>query len=1011
MCRLSRQLRLGFAVSVLASICLSPFSVKTLTRGPVETISIRVSEGTALGFDISPDGRWIVMDLLGQLWLVPATGGAARPITNAVRDTAEDLDPSFSPDGQRLVFRGERNGRTGLWLLKLGAGGPRQLTQLSNPDGYDGNAAWSPDGQTIAFIRANPPDAGNSSGRTAIVLLNVDSGGTRDLSIEGLATPFVTDPTWVNGGKDIVFVTSMPQTLRGGQVWIVSAAGGRARLLTEQSVNALAPTLSRDGRFMAYFASDANGRLQVWKQELSASNAVAHAPMPMSNHADVTATRIRWMNDASALLYSADGRLWKAAASGGPPNEIRFTANLSVTRPKRPLPPAQFPQPGQPNPARGFMGLALSPDARRVAILALGKLWIVPLNGSPQAITKVPFNAASVAWSPDGTEVAWSAGIADHEDLFATNLSTGSTRRVTALSGRESNPAYSPDGRYLAFVHAQGDGVLRVIDAHSSNIADLTQTRSLGSIGLTWTSPPQWSPESDGLLVSGEARVNRPTNATLLLLSGERKTITRFPDAPIFLRWTLQHTIVYVRHDRLWQASFDSTGMLTEPQPIGMSAALYQSTADDGSMLFVSEGGLRLRSPDGKEQKLGWPISYTPTVAPPTLIRNVRIVDGTGAPITGLRDILIEGGRIKLIAAPGSLSQTGMQLINAGGRTVIPGLVDLHAHTYRPDLLPGFVYFGITTIRDQGSSMAPLVAYADAIAEGSLPGPRVAYGGFQFYSDWPFDEEQGRGIEPEADADHIKRAIALARSFGAQHIKTRTFRRWDINARMISEARLQGMRSTGHCSHLLPLIAAGMDAKEHIGFCAQRGNTSMYDDMVQLFRAAGIGVVPTITYLDFAVRLNERPALLDGDAELLPFIPERENFDWMINLKAATRNNWARDAAQARNTTLKLLRAGVTIGTGTDIWQIPIGVHMELEQLVAAGLTPMQAIHAGTGAAAQILGADKELGTITEGKWADLVFLDANPLSDIRNTRRIWNVMHDGHLIDRPAIVRTIKPR
>jgi imidazolonepropionase-like amidohydrolase len=110
-------------------------------------------------------------------------------------------------------------------------------------------------------------------------------------------------------------------------------------------------------------------------------------------------------------------------------------------------------------------------------------------------------------------------------------------------------------------------------------------------------------------------------------------------------------------------------------------------------------------------------------------------------------------------------------------------------------------------------------------------------------------------------------------------------------------------------------------------------------------------------------------------------------------------------AAQAREATLKLSRAGMTIGTGTDIWQIPTGVHMELEQLVAAGLSPLEAIRAGTSGAAQILGAEKELGTIEVGKWADLVFLDADPLADIRNTRRIWNVMHNGHLVDRSAIL------
>jgi len=968
-----------------------------------ERIAIRVHEGTTLSFDLSPDGRTIVFDLLGQLWEMPSAGGEARALTDGVRDTAQDLDPSFAPDGRRIVFRGERNGRTGLWLLEPGRA-PRQLTQLENPDGYDGNAAWSPDGTGVAFARLFLNKV-SPRRRTRMLWFDVATAATRELQIPAAVGPTIRDLTWDPRAKRFAVVSGLAGTTRGGRLWLVDPDSGITSALTDESSEALAPAFASDGRRLAFLAPDSAHRTQVWVLRLDAPAT----PVRLTNHADVAATRVRWTQDGR-LLYSADGRFWTVAAAGGSPVELPFTASLIFERPRRALPLARFPEPGIAQPVRAFMGLALSPDGRRIAMLALGKLWVMTVGDAARAVVDVPFSAHHLAWSPDGATLAWSAGRAWQENLFATDLATGTNRQLTALPGNEVYQTYSPDGRRLAFVHqpTEDKTIIRTLDAGAPT---MTAPGKGQAIDTEDGARVVWTPASDAVMVvTGGFTPSKPTTGTIVSLAGDRHVVDRMPDSPLFLQWT-GPSIVFVRHARLWRAPFDPSGMRGSPEALGAEPAMYASVARDGTVLYISEAGLRLRSPDGRERRLGWPLSFTPPLPVSTLIRNVRIVDGTGKPATPPEDVLIQRGRIASIGPASTLTAGSAEVLDAGGRIAIPGLMDLHAHEYRPELLAGFAYFGVTTIRDQGSPIGPLVASADTIAAGLLDGPRVDFGGFQFYSDWAYDAEDQQAVEPEADPGHAARAVEMARAFGSQHIKTRTFRRWDINARLITEAHRRGMRVTGHCAHLLPLVAAGMDAKEHAGFCEPRSDGAIYDDLVQLYRAAGIAVVPTITYSTFAVRMNQHPDMLAADTELAPFLPERSAFNWMLELNPAERLQFAGFAQSARAATSKLARAGVTIGTGTDIWQVPTGVHMELEELVAAGLSPLDAIRAATADAARIVGAEQDLGTIAPGKWADIVILDADPVADIRNSRRIWAVLQAGRLLDRAALMTRLQHR
>jgi Tol biopolymer transport system component len=976
---------ISIAVALLATACAPPLA-NSGPPDPTAAAEVRVafetSEGTQLAFDASPDGRTIVFDLLGQLWTLPVTGGIARPITDAVLEQAEDLDPAFSPDGNWIAFQADRPDGRALWLLPAAGGAPRRLTEPTLSYRWRPDHAWAADASRLAYIRQD-----------TVRVVDLASGADLPVRIDSLPVPPMRSVTWSPDGGRLVLVNGYGS----GPLWTVPTGGGIAQPMELEHPAVRGPAYSANGA-LAYFAADSTGRQQLWVVSPGAGT------LKLTDQDDVVSRRVRWLAGDS-LLYSAGGKLWRVGAGGGAPVEVPFTALVDfVRRAAADLAPVTFAEPGVLRAASGFSGLALSPDATRIAMLALDSLWVWEIGEPPVALTATGPAAKTLSWAPDGNRIVFGAGPRGAEALFVTDTRTGETSALTALPGRAREPRWSPDGRGIAFLHTDSVGWgsqyrLRVVSPAGGVISAVSETRDLGEV--TWhyfAQEPFWSPGSDALVMYAGG-FEDSTRARLVPLDGSAQPVSRFPAAPTFSHWSAAGDLTFIHDARLWRSSFDPVaGVLGEPEPLSDDPALYPSVAMDGTILYVSSDGLRLRRPSGAMERIGWPLAFrTPEPAGSVVIRNVRIIDGTGAPATEPRDIVLAGGRFSDVLPVGDYrAERGIREIDGRGGWAIPGLIDLHVHVEDALELTGQLAFGVTTVRDAGAPMAVAAAMRDAVDAGLLSAPRLVLGGFQYGA--------GIGLSGEieqmlSDSAAISRSLSIAEAFGAQYVKHRPLSGWARSAKVIDEAHRRGLRVSGHCTHPLPLAAAGIDGREHNNAQCFRDGPVLFADMLQLTRAAGLWVVPTVAfftpYLEADTSYLQRP-------DVAPFITPYLTASYREPPRGAERAPYERFNRISGQNTAALQALGVRIGAGTDS-RLPHRLHWELEGLVSAGLTPLEAITAATLDAARILGADDDIGSIHAGKRADIVILDADPSAAISNTQRIRYVIKDGRIVSRSS--------
>jgi imidazolonepropionase-like amidohydrolase len=373
--------------------------------------------------------------------------------------------------------------------------------------------------------------------------------------------------------------------------------------------------------------------------------------------------------------------------------------------------------------------------------------------------------------------------------------------------------------------------------------------------------------------------------------------------------------------------------------------------------------------------------------------------------------VLLRDGRIRSLRLAGTHAAHADRIIDLEERTVIPGLLNLHEHLFRGFPMEGFLYWGITSVASAGDEGHWTIAQQEAIYSGRRTGPRLfPSGGFVVPTQMNARPQFLRVKTPE----QLLRYMDHLSGLGVTQVKAFNRREPWVEAECIEAAHRRGLPVLSH--FLRPAsVAAGLDRKEHALYYGLDGDirAPFAQDTIEILRKAGITITPTIVWafvesMEGRLRFKDALARTDVGGFLLP--SQAEFMRRSLEKSSDAAASYDRYLKVGMANTMAAHKAGIRIVAGTDYYFLVPGLHWELELLVKAGLSPLEALRTATSNAAAVLGVEGRLGCISPGAVADLVVLEADPLEDIRNTQKIYAVIQGGRIIDRASLLKAAKP-
>jgi imidazolonepropionase-like amidohydrolase/Tol biopolymer transport system component len=999
------------------------------SRAAFSTAKINVDEGTWMNIDISPDSKTIVFDLLGDIYTIPSNGGKATRLTS---DIAWQMQPTFNFDGSKIAYTSDDGGGENIWTMDSNGDHKTEVTyetfrMLNSP-------AWSPDGN---YIVARKHFTGTRSlGAGEIWMYHKNGGKGISLVERPNQQKDIGEPAYSPDGRYLYY----SQDITPGDIFEYSKDSekgiytikrldletGDLDVLISGRGGAIRATPSPDGTKLAYISRvDFQSTLFILDLKSGEKTAVY-------NHLDRDKQsawaihgvypNMAWTQDNKNILFWAGGKInslnvaskvsktieFKVEVDKRISETIRFSKQIDVTN----------------FDVRMLRNVQVAPNGSQVVFEALGYIYIRDLpNGSPRRLTKQTSHFEfEPSFSRDSKHIVYTTWNDQLQgNILMVSALNGEGKNLLTEPGKYIEPSFSPDGNTVVYRKFKGNNITDPTWNFNSGIYHVSSNGGAPKLITKHGHSPSFANSNDRIYVQRDGET--PTFASVDLNGENDKTLytakyaTEFKPSPNgeFLAFVEHYAVKIIPLVATNKTiNIDDNSQIIPVKTISKKAGTNISFSSDSNTMYWSLGPTLyqrsikdLVSLNDSEitsthisfkQKSDVPIGVTAFVG-------AKIITMEGDEVIQNGVVVIEDNHIKTVGKRDEITiPKNAKVIDVSGKTIIPGIIDTHAHGAQGDneIIPqqnwntyATMAFGVTTIFNPNTKTSEIFAASEMQKAGNIVSSRIFSTGMSLYG--AYEPGHTAIINSLEDAKfHIERLNAV----GAFAIKMHHHPRREQYQQIIKAARELKTMVLSEGGALLQQdlgkIADGASSIEHSMALA-----NVYSDVKQFWSQSETAYMPTLV-VSFGGISGEHYWYDKTDVWKHPILSKYVPQDVLAprSMRRQTAPLHHYNHFSIAKVVKEMYDLDVTIGAGGHGQREGLGVHWAMWMMAQGGMSPHEALKSATINPAKHLGLDNNIGSIKAGKLADLVILDGDVLNDIRQSDTIHYIMLNGRLYD-----------